>query len=41
MLVKLRHIHGELVYAKVRRDLSERIAQGQAGLRPLLESLPD
>jgi hypothetical protein len=41
LLVKLRHIHGELVYVKVRRDLSERIAQGQAGLRPLLESLPD
>ena len=41
LFTKIRQIHGDGMYLKLRLDLRERVAEGQAGLSALEQSLPD
>jgi O-antigen ligase len=40
LFIKIRHIHGEVLYRKMKRDLRQQIDDGQTALVPLERSLP-
>ena len=40
-MIRLRSIHGDPYYDRLRKDLLQRVADGESGLRTLAESLPE